>query len=493
MNFFYKETRKKQLHYYRNNKSGKSSSFSIGRNIDFENIDVVSPTPIKLFRFSILFIDLLALNVIKIALFHLPYFALDANNQPFFITINLSWIFSSYLTALYFGRERLLLRTIQAYFLFFAFTLLLNFLLKSDFTRGYVLANFLCFGLSLVVSRVVLLGASSYIKHNMVSHKYIVLGCNELSHRLVTNLKAQNSGNSMAGFFDDLAPISSSHSSFPVLGCLNDCLAYAVRNGISEIYSTIPPERNPDIYEIAHEAEMNFIRFRFVPDFSVFINKRVHVSFVEDLPVLSLRQEPLEDIGNRFKKRVFDVVFSSLIILFVLSWLVPIIALLIKLDSRGPVFFKQLRSGKNNQPFLCFKFRSLTVNDEANSKQVTKNDTRYTRLGRFLRKSNLDEFPQFFNVFQGYMSIVGPRPHMLRHTQQYSEEINQYMIRHYVKPGITGLAQVNGFRGEITKEDDLAKRIEFDIKYMENWGMLLDIQIILQTIYVTFKGDKNAF
>jgi putative colanic acid biosysnthesis UDP-glucose lipid carrier transferase len=201
----------------------------------------------------------------------------------------------------------------------------------------------------------------------------------------------------------------------------------------------------------------------------------------------------LQEMRNQMKKRVFDVVFSSIVIILVLSWLVPIVAILIKLDSKGPVFFKQLRSGKNNLKFLCFKFRSLHVNAEADSKQVVRRDARFTRIGRFLRKTNIDELPQFFNVLKGDMSIVGPRPHMLKHTEEYSTILNQYMVRHFVKPGITGLAQISGFRGEIKKHEQLHKRVEYDILYMENWSMWQDLKIIMLTVYITFKGDKNAF
>ncbi|HEY8398890.1 MAG TPA: sugar transferase, partial [Flavihumibacter sp.] len=160
---------------------------------------------------------------------------------------------------------------------------------------------------------------------------------------------------------------------------------------------------------------------------------------------------------------------------------------------KGPVFFTQMRSGKNNQPFLCIKFRSLRVNDESDKKQVTRNDDRVTKIGRFMRKTNLDELPQFFNVFMGDMSVVGPRPHMLKHTEDFANIYKQYMIRHFVKPGVTGWAQVNGFRGEITDNLFLQKRIEHDIWYMENWTLLLDIKIILMTAFLSVKGDKNAF
>jgi len=194
-----------------------------------------------------------------------------------------------------------------------------------------------------------------------------------------------------------------------------------------------------------------------------------------------------------YKNGFFDIIFSLLVISLILSWLLPVLAILIKLNSRGPIFFVQLRSGKNNQTFKCYKFRTLHVNPDADVKQVTLNDARLTRLGKFLRKTNLDELPQFINVLMGKMSVIGPRPHMLKHTEDYSKILNEYMIRHFLKPGVTGWAQVNGFRGEIKKEDQLRKRIEYDIWYMENWSLWLDLRIVFLTIYVTLKGDKNAF
>lgn len=490
MKFFYEEQQEKELHYYR---EGKEKSLAYKSDSEKAMENAISSSPERMFRFSILIIDLFCLNLIFLALLHLLGLnGVESNYSLVFIT-NGSWVVSAYVTAMYFGKEKFLLRTIQSYLLYTALTLFLIFLFKMDFSRAFVLMNFVGFGASVAVGRIIFIGAQTILTKNQVPNKYIVLGYNELSHKLVSSLRSQNKSLVMEGFFDDVTLLPSNNYRQHLKGTISESLEYAINNEICEIYSTIPPEDNPDIYEIAQQAEKKFIRFRFVPDFSIFINRRVHVSFANDLPILSLRPEPLEDLGSRLKKRIFDVVFSTIVILFVLSWLVPLIGLIIKLDSRGPVFFKQLRSGKNNMPFLCFKFRSLHVNKDSDVKQVSRNDNRFTRVGRFLRKTNLDEFPQFFNVFQGYMSVVGPRPHMLKHTEQYSELINQYMIRHFVKPGLTGLAQVHGYRGEITKEEDLNKRIEYDIKYMENWSMLLDIQIIFQTIYVSFKGDKNAF
>ncbi len=192
---------------------------------------------------------------------------------------------------------------------------------------------------------------------------------------------------------------------------------------------------------------------------------------------------PLDKLTFRFVKRLFDILFSFVVIILIFSWLFPVIIVLIKLDSKGPLFFKQQRTGINNKTFTCLKFRTMTVNDESDNKQAQVNDSRITSIGKFLRRSNIDELPQFINVFLGNMSVVGPRPHMLKHTQQYSELIRHYKVRHFVKPGITGWAQVNGYRGLTDELWKMEKRVEYDMEYLENWDLMRDIKIIFMTLF----------
>jgi len=231
------------------------------------------------------------------------------------------------------------------------------------------------------------------------------------------------------------------------------------------------------VIDLYPKAELSFIKMKFVPNFDGLVQHQTSIDFFGPFPILSLRTEPLELRYNQVKKRLFDIIFSVLVILLVFTWLFPIIGLLIKLGSRGPIFFVQKRSGKNNQTFECVKFRSMKVNEDANLKQATANDDRLTALGKFMRKTNIDELPQFFNVLLGNMSVVGPRPHMLKHTEQYSKLISQYMLRHWLKPGITGWAQVNGYRGETKEVEDMVKRVEYDIWYGENWNFFLDLRM----------------
>ncbi|MBS1529352.1 MAG: sugar transferase [Bacteroidetes bacterium] len=195
----------------------------------------------------------------------------------------------------------------------------------------------------------------------------------------------------------------------------------------------------------------------------------------------------------RIFKRSFDILFSLFIIIFFFSWLCPILAILIKIESPGPVFFVQRRTGRHNTTFKCYKFRSMYVNSESDSRQASRNDGRVTGLGSFLRKTSLDELPQFFNVLIGNMSIVGPRPHMISHAEKYSRLTEQYEVRHTLRPGITGLAQVSGLRGELPDQDALLKLVSADVWYLQNRSFLLDLRIIFLTFWLTLRGDKNAY
>ncbi|KAA6325137.1 UDP-glucose:undecaprenyl-phosphate glucose-1-phosphate transferase [termite gut metagenome] len=208
---------------------------------------------------------------------------------------------------------------------------------------------------------------------------------------------------------------------------------------------------------------------------------------------LSKRKPPLEYRNNRFLKRSFDIFFSLLVLIFLFSWIILIIGSIIKLTSPGPVFFSQKRTGKDGKEFWCLKLRSMKPNREADTQQAMKSDPRVTPIGNFLRRTNLDEFPQFINVLKGDMSIVGPRPHMLKHTEYYSERIEGYMFRHSVKPGITGFAQVTGYRGETKELQEMEGRVKRDIWYIQHWSFLLDITIIIRTIFQWHKKDTKAY
>ena len=461
----------------------------------------MNKTYTNLFRFFFALVDFLAINIIHLTLLLSLHKVLDVNAQKYtvlFIVSNLAWLSSAYFSGLYindqfFNFERFAKLTFRAYAFFVSTILLFLFFYKFNYSRLFIALTFICFAFALLFSRVIFVWAVAYFgKQERFNKKIVLLGYNELSKQLVGYFSANSKSISIEGYFEDYNNVNEL-SVYPILGKRDECVSYAIANNVKEIYSTISPERHSFVYELAQAAEKNMIRFKFVPDFRMFVNRNIHVDIVESIPILSFRSEPLEDIVASSKKRLFDILFSLLVITLLLSWLVPLLAILIKLNSKGPVFFVQLRSGKDNKEFRCFKFRTLRVNADADSKQVTRDDARFTKMGKYLRKTSLDELPQFLNVLIGDMSVVGPRPHMLKHTEDYSRLLNEYMIRHFVKPGVTGWAQVNGFRGEIKQEEQLRKRIEHDIWYLENWSWWLDLRIIILTFYVTFKGDKNAF
>src|SRR5690606_33125580 len=252
---------------------------------------------------------------------------------------------------------------------------------------------------------------------------------------------------------------------------LQACFDYILKNNVDEIYCSISELKNEELTKFINFADNNLKTLKFIPDNKNIFSKKLKFEYYDYIPVLSLRDIPLDDPINAFIKRSFDIVFSIMIILGVLSWLTPILALLIRLESKGPIFFRQTRNGLDNREFYCYKFRSMAPNNNADNIQATKYDMRVTKIGKFIRKTSIDELPQFYNVLFGTMSVVGPRPHMVKHTHEYAASVDKYMVRHFVKPGITGLAQVRGYRGEIETEIDIYNRIKFDIFYIENWSL----------------------
>ena len=268
---------------------------------------------------------------------------------------------------------------------------------------------------------------------------------------------------------------------------------YVLKNNVEEIFCALPYSEYKTIERLMSDSDKNLIRFKIVPEYHEYFKNTSYLRNLGNIPILTVRAEPLENILNRAAKRIFDIAFSLFVIVFIFSWLFPILAILVKLESKGPVFFKQMRSGRDNHSFKCYKFRSMRVDNKFEHKQAVLGDPRITRLGTILRKTSLDELPQFFNVLIGNMSIVGPRPHMLSHTEQYSQLIDQFMVRHFMKPGITGWAQINGLRGETKTTEAMLERVEADVWYLENWTFLLDIKIIILTIWKSATGDKNAY
>lgn len=413
--------------------------------------------------------------------------------------INFLWITISLLIGLYDEKiinafESFSQKTTHVYFIWIT---LIFIMLSYDVQLGDIiepLVYFSCFALICIsVNRFFYLGIKKYLslQHDMVN-RVLIIGFNETAKKLAKYLEEDGLNTKLMGFVENEENMHEL-TTYPVFPDIENTVNVAKQLHIHEIFSTISPEQNSIIYKLISDAEDQCLRFKVVPSFSSHVNSAVVIDFINDLPVLSMRADPLEDVGNRMVKRMFDVFISGLVIIFILSWLIPLVAILILLDSKGPVFFTQLRTGLTDNPFYCYKFRTMRVNIESDSKQATKHDSRVTRLGAFLRKTSIDEFPQFFNVFRGEMSLVGPRPHMLKHTSEYAKIVDHYMIRQMLKPGITGWAQVNGLRGEITNPLQIQQRVASDLWYLEHWSIWLDIKIMFLTVYKVFAGDKHAY
>lgn len=422
---------------------------------------------------------------------------IDYNNFMYFL--NGSWILITFSCSIY--RENNIIsfetfsRASARAFLYFMGILMLYlfFFRQFDISRIFLTVLLSSISLLLIFNRFIYLVIYQYFKKkDYLVSRIVILGYNGVAKKLVEYLEKDVINAEILGFCDEEENINEI-THYPVLNTIDNSLSACKLHNATDIYSTIAPEQNEMVYEVIKHAEQNCIRFRLIPDLGLFIKQKLYIDYIHDLPVISLRREPLEDLGNRIGKRILDIIISLFVIVFILSFLIPIIGLLIKLESKGPVFFRQSRSAKNNKKFKCLKFRSMYINTNADSRQASIDDERITRIGKFLRRTSLDEFPQFINVLSGQMSLVGPRPHMLKHTKDYSKLLDKFMVRQFVKPGITGWAQVHGLRGETKILSQMEKRVEFDIWYMENWSIWLDIKIIFLTIFKIFGRDDNAF
>jgi putative colanic acid biosynthesis UDP-glucose lipid carrier transferase len=342
--------------------------------------------------------------------------------------------------------------------------------------------------------RYVFLKLLKYIRTKGYNYKIIaIFGTNDFGNRLAEILSRDLSlGFRVSGFYDTNQ--SDIYLQAPYLGDIDNLDEHLEISSLDELYVCMEYVPRELFQRLVTLCDKHMIRIKFVPNFQEFSqSKKMHVAYYDTIPVINIRSEPLLDPFSQLFKRAFDIVFSLAVILLVFPWLFPIIMIAIKLTSSGPCFFKQLRSGEGNKSFTCYKFRTMYVNEKSDTQQASKLDSRITKVGSFLRKTNLDEFPQFLNVFAGSMSIVGPRPHMIKHTDEYRALLSNYLVRHFSKPGITGWAQVNGYRGETKEVIEMQNRVKHDIFYLENWSFLLDIKIIFLTVKNMIQGEEKAF
>lgn len=319
----------------------------------------------------------------------------------------------------------------------------------------------------------------------------IILGGSEAIESLKTLFKERRYlGYRYQGFFSDKDKYKNKED---YLGTLMDSFEYILEKGVHEVYCSIADFKRRDLNTIIEFGEKHGIGVKLIPSNMGMFRNGMEVEYYDYVPVLSLKKLPFDDPLIKHSKRLFDILFSLIIIIFVLSWLSVILFIIIKLESKGPLIFKQLRDGLNGKQFECYKFRSMAVNKHADTMQATKGDMRVTKVGRFIRKTSIDELPQFLNVLKGDMSVVGPRPHMTSQSKIYAQVVDKYFMRNLVKPGVTGLAQIRGWRGEIETDNDMGNRVRMDIFYINNWSFILDLKIILQTLFNAIRGEEKAY
>ena len=445
--------------------------------------------------------DFVLINVSFLFTYHYKFdsFILNDNYSLLLVIFNFIWIFIAFMLNIYAIKrlkrvEKILFNLLKIFVInifvlsSFLFTLDDN----SPFSREHLLLTYLfAFFLVLIWRYISIQVIFLYRKYGYNYDRVLIVGGGDIGKGLYDYFFSDDIlGVKLLGIFSDSNIIFKTNVS---VFSIDKIKSFSIEKKIDEIYYTLPLKNTEEIQDLVEFCDNNLIRFKVVPDFRGFPLRKVNIDFFDNVPVLSFRQEPLKDSVNRFIKRLFDIIFSILVLILIFPWLFPIISFLIKISSNGPVFFKQKRSGLDNKEFWCYKFRSMTQNIDADKKQATKDDIRITKVGSFLRKTSLDEFPQFINVLFGNMSVVGPRPHMIKHTQQYSKLINKYMVRQLVKPGITGMAQIKGFRGETRELKEMEGRIKWDVWYIENWTFFLDIYIILMTVFNFFTVDEKAY
>lgn len=360
--------------------------------------------------------------------------------------------------------------------------------LQAFTVLNYILWVFLVISFIKILSFLLLKNFRAYLKGNI--RNIVIVGSGHNVDELINIFTIKKElGYNIKAFF-------SNNEHKTRTGTIKESFNFLKKNdSIDEIYCAIDELSEKEVNEYVKYANINHCNIKFIPKTSKLFTKRLRTDYYTYLPVLSIQEGPLSDDFNKFIKRSFDLFFSLFIIIFILSWLSLVLFVLIKLESKGPLFYRHKRNGIDYKEFECYKYRSLKTTQEIKGTYVKQEDPRLTKIGKFLRKTNMDELPQFVNVLKGEMSVVGPRPHMLSYTDEYSKKIDKYnfIFRHHIKPGITGLAQVSGFRGEVEMDKDIINRIKYDNFYIENWSILLDIKIIFQTITNIIKGEEKAY
>lgn len=436
-------------------------------------------------------LDILIINVIV-------YFISDKEylNISFLSYITIFWLVMSYFLGFYtVYRYTHVLRIFTILGKQFLIFILGYFAYFGIFREGDVVNNQFLILTSVIISIsfVKLLWLLLLNKYRSLGNNFrttIVLGYDESAKNIIKLFKSKsNLGYNFLGFFSD-----KTYKNKEYLGTLKNVFEYVVENQVDEIYCSLWVLSKEQIKDVNKFATEKGIILKLIPNSNELYSKNQSIEYYDDtLLVLNVNKLPFEFAENFYIKRIFDIFFSLFVCIFLLSWLWPILWILVKLESKGPLLFKQKREGINGDEFVCYKFRSMKLNKMSDKVHTTKNDSRVTKMGAFLRKTSMDELPQFINVLFGDMSVVGPRPHLESLSLEYQKNVNDYLKRHIVKPGITGLAQISGYRGEIKKRSDIKNRVRLDIFYIENWSFFLDLKIIIQTVLNVFKGEEKAY
>lgn len=443
--------------------------------------------------------DFIALNVAYLLMVLITGADSHFCSKVIWLVANLSlipseWMFGSVHDARILYADRLVLSACKSSVLAgCVFTSLLYLLDVVDISAMVCVSFYLLFFLLLSIWWVLSRSVLKRIRNLGLNFKrVIIIGGGPTGQAVLKELQSDTGyGYRMMGVFDFNPPTDPKFGG-GYCGTLKDIPDFVHLNNIDIIYFCLPTEDSAPLLDAIKVADEEGAEFVYVPAFNKFLTGNFVPSSIGNLPSLAHTLSPLHKRRNRLVKRVGDIIFSGAFLLISPIIFIPI-AIGIKLTSPGPVFFRQKRTGIYGSEFVCYKFRTMKVNKDSDTKQATENDPRKTKFGDFLRRSSLDELPQFFNVFIGNMSVVGPRPHMISHTVEYSALIDKYMVRHAVKPGITGWAQVNGFRGGTKELWQMEKRVDYDVWYIRNWNVFLDVKIIFFTIVNGFRGDSNAY
>jgi putative colanic acid biosynthesis UDP-glucose lipid carrier transferase len=425
-------------------------------------------------------------------------------SYPFFFLSIVLWFVMSVFSKIYFEKrsnkfaEEMVQMIYHSILFIVSLSSVLFFLnLNHKFPSKFVLvfANILTF-LAILSKYAIRKKIHAYLNKGIFYDHVLLIGSTKAAEEFIDAVKKYYYyGYKCIGYIDDQDQLKKECA---YLGNLNDLHTILRTKEIDEVFIALPTGENEKIQNCIAICDGLNIKVRILPNLSEFTSSSVYINNIGLLPVVNVGDLPLDKRENRLLKRSFDIIFSLLFFILLGSFIFPLLAIIIKLSSKGPIFFKQERWGLNNKRITCYKFRSMykessEIDEEGNFQQAFKDDPRITLIGKILRKTNMDELPQFWNVLIGNMSVVGPRPHPTQLNIQSMELVDNYMLRHMVIPGITGLAQVNGCRGETRTTEDMQKRVNFDLYYIQRWNFWLDLQIIIQTVINIFRGDQNAY